>query len=112
MDRTLDHVLIYENLDLRQKTLSLVPVERFKKDAATKFNAYKSSSSATELKPYNMRDFVLLELLAWFKNEFFKWVDQPDCASCGNKEKIKFKTNSSATAAEAVWMAGNVEVYQ
>ena len=35
-------------------------------------------------KPSLKRDILLLELLRWFKEEFFSWVDSP--ASCCEKD--------------------------
>lgn len=33
-------------------------------------------------------DRLLLELLAWFKKEFFSWVDSLPCDFCGKKTKV------------------------
>ena len=30
-----------------------------------------------------VRDLLVLELLLWFKEEFFSWVDCPVCQVCG-----------------------------
>lgn len=32
-----------------------------------------------------MQDILILELLEWFKEEFFSWVDSPECTYCGGK---------------------------
>ena len=29
----------------------------------------------------------LKALLAWFRNDFFKWTDRPNCPTCGNEGK-------------------------
>ncbi len=93
--------------------MSKLPRERFEKDALLKYNAYKSNLlEKNEKKPFFVKDFVLLELMAWFKNEFFKWVNAEDCSSCGNKENMKFKSNSMPNPSETLWMAGNVELYE
>lgn len=30
-----------------------------------------------------VEDLLLAELLDWFKNEFFTWLDSPICSICG-----------------------------
>lgn len=112
LQRTYDHVLLYEQVQLKQKAKSLTPIDRFNADASMKLKAYNESLGLDEQKPYDLRDFLLLELMAWFKNEFFKWVNQPECDHCGNKENMKFAHTSEATSSENIWMAGNVEVYK
>ena len=29
------------------------------------------------------QDMLILELLNWFKNDYFTWVDNPPCKKCG-----------------------------
>ncbi|KAK6457292.1 uncharacterized protein RJT20DRAFT_145103 [Scheffersomyces xylosifermentans] len=33
-------------------------------------------------------DFVVLELLHYFKNNFFKWVNKPECPTCGTDDEV------------------------
>lgn len=33
----------------------------------------------------SVQDLLLVELLEWFKSDFFTWVDSPDCEKCGEK---------------------------
>lgn len=40
-----------------------------------------------------LQDMLILELLAWFKESFFTWVDSPDCAKCGGKTKMSHMSN-------------------
>ena len=55
------------------------------------------------------QDLLLLELLAWFKKDFFKWVDAPKCDSCGgNTRSVGMAT---PTPAEENYGAGRVENY-
>jgi len=109
---TFDHVLLYEYPSLKQKALQCMPVERFNSVALSKYTAYKSQIKSDEKSPYNLRDFIVLELMAWFKNEFFKWVNQPDCDHCNTNEAMKFKYGAVPSSSENIWMAGNVEVYE
>ena len=43
----------------------------------------------TEMRGLSFRDAFIVELLKWFKHEFFSWCDKPNCAStkcCFSKE--------------------------
>ncbi|CCE61212.1 hypothetical protein TPHA_0A01280 [Tetrapisispora phaffii CBS 4417] len=59
-------------------------------------------------------DLLVKELLRYFKQDFFKWVNQPDCQNCDSS----IETNQTAigiqrpTAEEARYECGNVEVYR
>ncbi|NXS54525.1 NGLY1 amidase, partial [Brachypteracias leptosomus] len=37
----------------------------------------------------NEEDFLLLELLGWFKNDFFHWVNNLPCSRCGGQTESK-----------------------
>jgi len=106
--------MFYEDLNLKQKALDKIPIGRLTREATFKFNSYaeqikKTSSSE---KPYDLKDFLLLELLAWFKNEFFSWLNEPDCDYCNSNRNMKFKIKSRPESHEVQWLAGNVEVYE
>uniref|UniRef100_A0A0K2T0P7 Peptide-N(4)-(N-acetyl-beta-glucosaminyl)asparagine amidase n=2 Tax=Lepeophtheirus salmonis TaxID=72036 RepID=A0A0K2T0P7_LEPSM len=32
-----------------------------------------------------MKDLLLMELLSWFKNDFFQWFDAPKCSNCNDQ---------------------------
>lgn len=39
---------------------------------------------------WGYEDLLVQETLAYFKNDFFKWINQPDCDSCGaNGDKVE-----------------------
>ncbi|EGG16702.1 hypothetical protein DFA_07680 [Cavenderia fasciculata] len=88
-------ILHYENKDLQQKALSLVPKEILQ------------NRKGLPLKkgPEQMR-----ELLNWFKHSFFKWVDAPPCDYCMSQTRGVGTTTPSAQ--EKLYRAGVVELYQ
>ena len=54
----------------------------------------------------------LKALLAWFKNDFFKWTDRPDCTTCGNPGKNLIPCGAGQpNEEEKEGMAGMVELY-
>ncbi len=65
--------------------------------------------------PATVRDLLLMELLEWFKEDFFSWVDSPECDSCGEKTTRLEEASASASVApterEKKDGARNVERY-
>ena len=57
-----------------------------------------------------LEDMFLLELLAWFKTEFFKWVDAPNCDFCGSATTNQGM--AAPTADDLRWGANRVENYR
>jgi peptide-N4-(N-acetyl-beta-glucosaminyl)asparagine amidase len=101
--------MLYEDANLKRKALELIPVQALKDQARVKYESYLSTKDAN---PFDLNDFLVIELLAWFKNEFFRWTNQPDCDMCNTNQNVKFKTNDKPNRDEIPGMAGNVEVYE
>ncbi|XP_077446972.1 peptide-N(4)-(N-acetyl-beta-glucosaminyl)asparagine amidase isoform X1 [Stigmatopora argus] len=73
------HVLLYENLELQQKARSYIPSKQL--SAAAELKLQLAKDSETDFK-HGKEDFMVLELLRWFKYEFFSWVDSLPCNRC------------------------------
>ena len=71
-------VLIYENAELQKKARLCVPLETL----STQAQEHCANNSSIDLK-----DAVLIELIHWFKNDFFKWFNAPVCIHC-NQDMI------------------------
>ncbi|XP_072185742.1 peptide-N(4)-(N-acetyl-beta-glucosaminyl)asparagine amidase isoform X2 [Excalfactoria chinensis] len=98
-------ILVYENTSLQQKALALIPLQQLKE------KAQKKLAQATRLdkgEHVNQEDFLLLELLNWFKNDFFHWVDNLPCRRCGGQTEIK-RDYLSPTNDDLRWNADRVE---
>ena len=68
----------YENTSAQQKALSVMPVERLKKNARNKFEATKVRDKTV---PDDLlSDILLREMKEWFKTDFFSWNVCPNCA--------------------------------
>lgn len=50
-----------------------------------------------------------MELLKWFKNEFFQWFDAPTCAQC--QRKMTACGTQVPTQEDLIWGASRVELY-
>ncbi|XP_054619790.1 peptide-N(4)-(N-acetyl-beta-glucosaminyl)asparagine amidase isoform X2 [Dunckerocampus dactyliophorus] len=98
------HVLLYENPGLQQKARSYIPCSQLFSAAKRKLEVAKEVDSECKL---GKEDFLVLELLSWFKNDFFSWVDCLPCSHCGGQTQ---NTGSlSPTADDLHWGAHRVE---
>lgn len=99
---TLKLVQLYEDQNLRRHILSsIIPLEDFHRKIS------KRSTSADISK----RDFLLLELLRWFKEDFFTWFDGSTCQRC--KTPMKFLEYTQPTRDEReIGHAQRVELYR
>ena len=98
--------ILREDKEVHKKVLNLVPVSKLEKKAKEKFKdlfAQDSSISVTLL-----RDLAVYELVEWFKNDFFSWVDKEKC--CNQDMKIDGLTGPNTQ--EIKDGAGNVELYK
>ncbi|XP_044533850.1 peptide-N(4)-(N-acetyl-beta-glucosaminyl)asparagine amidase isoform X3 [Gracilinanus agilis] len=75
-----EDVLIYENVSLQKKALTCIPVQELQRRVQKKFERAKELDQDASI---NEEDFLLLELLQWFKGEFFQWVNSLPCSKCG-----------------------------
>uniref|UniRef100_A0A3P8WDZ6 Peptide-N(4)-(N-acetyl-beta-glucosaminyl)asparagine amidase n=1 Tax=Cynoglossus semilaevis TaxID=244447 RepID=A0A3P8WDZ6_CYNSE len=74
------HVMLYENEDLRRKARGVVPCQQLSSAAQHELKKFKEANQDCN---FGLDDFLLLELLRWFKQDFFSWVDSLCCSSCG-----------------------------
>uniref|UniRef100_A0A452HT49 Peptide-N(4)-(N-acetyl-beta-glucosaminyl)asparagine amidase n=1 Tax=Gopherus agassizii TaxID=38772 RepID=A0A452HT49_9SAUR len=80
------HVQVYENQSLQKKALASIPVQALKERAQEKLAQAKNVDGGAHV---NEDDFLLLELLQWFKGEFFQWVNNLPCSKCGGQTESK-----------------------
>uniref|UniRef100_A0A8C4WKR1 Peptide-N(4)-(N-acetyl-beta-glucosaminyl)asparagine amidase n=1 Tax=Gopherus evgoodei TaxID=1825980 RepID=A0A8C4WKR1_9SAUR len=80
------HVQVYENQSLQKKALASIPVQALKERAQEKLAQAKKVDGGAHV---NEDDFLLLELLQWFKGEFFQWVNNLPCSKCGGQTESK-----------------------
>ncbi|XP_063778307.1 peptide-N(4)-(N-acetyl-beta-glucosaminyl)asparagine amidase [Pseudophryne corroboree] len=98
------HVLMYELPSLQQRALEHIPVSELKERAQEKLLQARSLDSETTV---NEDDFLVLELLRWFKEDFFHWVNSLPCSQCGNQTEAKESLTPSAD--DLRWGANRVE---
>ncbi|XP_038579992.1 peptide-N(4)-(N-acetyl-beta-glucosaminyl)asparagine amidase isoform X1 [Micropterus salmoides] len=98
------HVMLYENLELQQKARSCIPHQQMSSAAEHKLKEVKEADPECKL---GIEDFLVLELLRWFKQDFFSWVDCLPCSSCGGPTQNA--SSLSPTTDDLRWGAQRVE---
>jgi hypothetical protein len=91
--------LRYEDKELQSKALALIPLEDFEMAAESNMRKLQKAikSGLTSKKEVDIQEFILIELLSWFKNSFFSWVDTPQCVLCkGTTKFVRHDSNSAA----------------
>lgn len=106
LERVVGHfraVLRYEDKELQHKALALIPLSEFKVAAVNNMRKLQKAirSGHTNEQEVDIQELFLMELLSWFKNTFFSWVDSPECSSCGGTTMFVGHNFSSATEREA-----------
>lgn len=103
----------YENIELQEKTRNLIPwkemtIKAINKMLKIKEKHIKENKNDKQLS-IDSRDILLIDILEWFKNDFFKWFDSPLCNNC--KIEIKDCKQVMPTNEELRWSANTVELY-
>ncbi|KTF75149.1 hypothetical protein cypCar_00040856 [Cyprinus carpio] len=98
------HVLIYESPELQQKALNCIPHELLITRAKERLKQAKDADPACTL---GEEDMLVLDLLQWFKGDFFSWVDNLPCSRCGGATQPSGSLPPSND--DLHWDAGRVE---
>ncbi|KAF1381246.1 hypothetical protein PFLUV_G00151620 [Perca fluviatilis] len=96
LQSNVQHVMLYENPELQQKARSHIPHQQLSSAAEHKLKEAKEADPEFKL---GIEDFLVLELLRWFKQDFFSWVDCLPCSSC----KGPTQNASSLNFPDHVW---------
>ncbi|XP_008831363.1 peptide-N(4)-(N-acetyl-beta-glucosaminyl)asparagine amidase [Nannospalax galili] len=105
LQSNIQHVELYENPVLQEKALTCIPVSELKRKSQEKLSRARKLDKGTNVSD---EDFLLLELLHWFKEEFFRWVNNILCSKCGGETRSRDKA-LLPNDAELKWGASNVE---
>ncbi|XP_012290984.1 peptide-N(4)-(N-acetyl-beta-glucosaminyl)asparagine amidase isoform X2 [Aotus nancymaae] len=104
LQSNIQHVLVYENPALQEKALACIPVEELKRKSQEKLSRARKLDKGTNISD---EDFLLLELLHWFKEEFFHWVNNILCSKCGGQTRSRDRLLPNDD--ELKWGANSVE---
>uniref|UniRef100_A0A6Q2ZNF4 Peptide-N(4)-(N-acetyl-beta-glucosaminyl)asparagine amidase n=1 Tax=Esox lucius TaxID=8010 RepID=A0A6Q2ZNF4_ESOLU len=98
------HVLLYENRELQRKALGVIPHQQLTNAAEQKLRQAKEIDPDCNLCE---GDLLVLELLRWFKEDFFSWVDCLPCSRCGGRTQSAGSLDPSTE--DLRWGAQRVE---
>ncbi|KAM3596690.1 uncharacterized protein V6R79_019091 [Siganus canaliculatus] len=98
------HVMLYENPELQLKARSAIPHQQLSSTAERKLKEAKAADPKCAL---GIQEFLVLELLRWFKQKFFSWVDSLPCARCAGPTSNAGSLDP--TADDLRWGAQRVE---
>ena len=103
MTHHVDKVENYLRPGVLDKARAYVPLSQLRKNAEESFRHLGQGSGGVE-------DHLLIELLGWFKESFFRWMNSPTCSACnGPTESCG---HIPPTAEEMAYQAGRVENYR
>lgn len=97
----LDRARSYENKHMQQEALQHIPVDLLHQ---------RARANASPMPAY--QDELVMQLLHWFKREFFSWMNQPKCGVCQNEKTQLVRNEGASTPEEKAGHASRVEVYQ
>ncbi|KAI5607732.1 peptide-N(4)-(N-acetyl-beta-glucosaminyl)asparagine amidase [Silurus asotus] len=104
MQANFQHVMVYENPELQQKALRCLPHEQLCSRAKERLCKAREADPECSLAE---EDMLVLELLQWFKQDFFTWVDNLACSRCGGKTHSLGSLPPSTD--DLLWNANRVE---
>lgn len=107
---------LYKDLQVHSKVKQVCPWEQLSLESSKKMaNIKRNSIEGTIL--IDSRDLFLIELLDWFKKEFFTWFQEPTCKKClsntgeNKPTQMKMIRYDDSNTEEKKWRASTVEIY-
>ena len=100
---------MYEDVALQHKARACIPLDELREKARKRCDAARQPNTRSSSAVVDLQDMFLLELLAWFKQTFFDWVNAPKCDGCGGSMQAAGMVEP--TPQELRWGASRVENY-
>jgi len=96
----------YEYADWQEAAKAVIPLEKLIERA----NAALAGQPKDSATPLSYKDELLKQLLAWFKHEFYTWVNKPECHVCKSPTEKTGEVQGDPT--EAPFKVSRVELYK
>lgn len=113
ISRGVEHSAVYkdpEALDLALETIDLGKIYEGVDAREKKYKDEKDES--TEVHDLGYEDFVALEVLSYFKNDFFKWINKPKCPICHNDGDNVIGTGAKGPPSPNPYEISRIETYR
>lgn len=107
-----EHCYIYYNNDhLQSLILETLNLALIYDNIDKEVSKQSENKKADEI---DHEEILIKELLRYFKDDFFKWTNQPDCSSCGKNDNQQFLRGERPNTEEfnRDSKCGHVEVYK
>ncbi|KAL7747950.1 Peptide-N(4)-(N-acetyl-beta- glucosaminyl)asparagine amidase [Sorochytrium milnesiophthora] len=98
----LERVNIYEDPSAQEQALNAIPLQQLYDKVAEAMTVDTEADEQT---------LLVKQLLAWFKNDFFTWVDKLPCAFCSSKS-TDFLGSGTPTPDELRHGGARIELYR
>lgn len=106
-------IMKYEDPVAQEAALDSIDLEKIYKGVDDRTQAQESKKAKGEKLDveWGYTDFIVMELLKWFKHDFFKWTNEPeDTPNQGEPRLISVEAPSPEEARDG--NAGRTEIYQ
>nr|XP_008195898.1 PREDICTED: peptide-N(4)-(N-acetyl-beta-glucosaminyl)asparagine amidase isoform X2 [Tribolium castaneum] len=102
--------LAFDDKECQKRAKKLIPLDRLEKNAQRNLRYVQTriKNERVQDPEFSVQDMLLIELLKWFKEEFFSWVDSPGCEKCGGNTAM---SHMSSDKTDLVYTS-RVEVYK
>jgi peptide-N4-(N-acetyl-beta-glucosaminyl)asparagine amidase len=110
IERQFHHALAFGDKDCQKRAKKLIPLDQLEMNAQRNLRYLQTRIKKEKLQDpeFSVQDMLLLELLTWFKEEFFSWVNSPACSSCGKSTTAAGMSSDQ----KDLTFTSRVEVYQ
>ncbi|AOW03313.1 peptide-N(4)-(N-acetyl-beta-glucosaminyl)asparagine amidase [Yarrowia lipolytica] len=96
----------FENAELQDMAMEILPLDRLYSVAEER------AEEEGERDNWGLQDYLIMELLRWFKQDYFTWVNSPPCETCGENGNVQFVRRENSTPEEQKYDASGTEVHQ
>ncbi|CCH46694.1 Peptide-N(4)-(N-acetyl-beta-glucosaminyl)asparagine amidase [Wickerhamomyces ciferrii] len=100
----------YEDPLAQEAALDVIDLGKIYQGVDERTKKQEEQGDTLDIK-YGYTDFIVMELLKWFKHDFFKWVNEPETSTLQGKARL-IRVEPPTALESQDGNASSVEVYQ